>query len=56
MADSLISSKEMAPTKKGANKGEEVYPRNIVVNNLSLRGKGRLRSLAASSTPKSWQR
>ena len=56
MADSPISSKEMAPTKKGANKGEEVYTHNSVVNNLFLIGKGRLRSPAASSAPKSLQR
>ena len=49
MANSLRSGEEVAPTQTGANDKEENSSRSDKVNDLSLRGEGRLLSPAASS-------
>ena len=41
----------MAPTKKGANAGEENSPRSSLAKNLSLRGEGHPLSQVASLAP-----
>ena len=47
----MHGSKEMAPTKTGANDGEENSPRSSGVKKFSPRGEGRPLSPAAASAP-----